>query len=156
MAGVKANISYGWKILRQGLNIEPEQRVNAVGAVYLGCRHIVATIRLRVGVTATTMAYDMEDCLKSCSARYREVVGSRFSLLNYSAPFLAEDNQEALAGAIGVGPVRECPWCYHTGPPATLVQYSSVDKLHRRRQVKAETSADSDAVEEHSVTTGKK
>ena len=68
--------------LRQGLHIEPEQRVNAVGAVYLGCRHIVATIRLPAGIAATTMTYDMEAFLQSCIARYREVVGSKVLLRN--------------------------------------------------------------------------
>ena len=33
MAGLKANISHGWKILRQGWHIEPEQRVTIAGAV---------------------------------------------------------------------------------------------------------------------------
>jgi hypothetical protein len=75
MAGLKANISHGWKILRQGLHIDPEQRITLSGVVYLGCRHIVASIRLLVGVTATTMTYDMEDFLKPCIARYREAVG---------------------------------------------------------------------------------
>ena len=66
--------------LRQGLHIEPEQRVNVVGAVYVGCRHIVATIRLLARITATTMTYDMEDFLQSRIARYREVVGSTVPL----------------------------------------------------------------------------
>ena len=118
MAGLQANMSYGWTMLRQGLHIEPEQRANAVGAVYLGCRHIVATVRLPAGVIATTMAYDMDDFLKSCIARYREVVGSKAPLWNDSTPILAEDHTDALAGALGVCPVRECPWCYHTGTPA--------------------------------------
>ena len=71
MAGLKANSSYGWKILRQGLHMEPEQRVNAVGALYLGCRHIVATVRLLAGITATTMTYDIEE---SFSRAFFEIV----------------------------------------------------------------------------------
>ena len=136
------------------MHIEPEQRVNAVGAVYLGCRHIVATIRLPAGVIATTMAYAMEDFLKSCIARSREVVGSKVPLRNYSTPFLAEDHKDAPAGAPGTGPVRECPWCYHTGTPASFIQYSSVDELPVRK-VKAETYVDSEVVEKQSVATGK-
>ena len=143
------------RFVRQSLHIEPEQRINAIGGVYLGCRHIVATIRLLAGITATTMTYDMDDFLKSRIPRYREVAGYKVPLRNYSTPFLAEDHKEALAGALGVGPVRECPWCYHAGPPARFVQYSLVDKLPLRRKVKAETFAESDAVEEQSVTTGK-
>ena len=94
--------------------------------------------------------------VKSCIACYREVVGPNVSLRNYSTPFLAEDHKDALAGAPGAGPVRECPWCYHTEHPATFAQHPSVGKLPVRRKVKAETSADSDVGEEQSVATGKK
>ncbi len=38
-------------------------------------------------------------------------------------------------------------WCYRAGPPATFVQYSSVDELPLRRKVKAEMSAESEAFE---------
>ena len=85
-----------------------------------------------------------------------EVVGYRVPLRNNSTPFLTEDHKDALAGALGVGPVRECPWCYHTGTPASFVQYSYVDKLPVWRKVKAETSVDSEVVEKQSVATGKK
>ena len=119
----------------------------------LGCRHIVATVRLPVGVTATTMTYDMEDFLKSCIARYREVVGVKTPLRNYSTPFLAEDHRGALAGAPGRGPVKECPWCYHAGPPPAFRCYANVDQLPLRGKVKAETSAGSDDAEEQSVET---
>ena len=65
MAGLKATISYGWKILRQGLLIESEQRITSAVAVYLGCRHIVTSVKLPAGITVTTMTYDMEGFLKS-------------------------------------------------------------------------------------------
>ena len=55
MVGLNANISHGWKHLRQGLHIESEQRITGIGAVYLGCRHIVVTARLLVDTTVTTM-----------------------------------------------------------------------------------------------------
>jgi len=82
VVGLTANISHGWKILRQGLHIESEQRINGTGAVYLGCRHILSTVRLPAGVTLTTITYDMEDFLKSCIARYREVVAAKTPLRN--------------------------------------------------------------------------
>ena len=75
LAGLKANMSHGWKILRQGLHIEPEQRIAGAGAVYLGCKHIVNSVRLPTGAVVTTMTYDMEDFLKSCIERYRAVIG---------------------------------------------------------------------------------
>ena len=105
-AGLKANILHGWTIVRQGLHIESEQRITDGGAVYLGCRHVVASVRLPAGVTVTTMTCDMEDFLKSCIVRYREVVGVKSPLRNYSTPFLAEDHRDAPAGAPGGGPAK--------------------------------------------------
>ena len=57
MVGSKVNILVGWKLLRQGLHIEPEQRIDDEGAVYLGCRHVVSSMKLPNGGMATTMAY---------------------------------------------------------------------------------------------------
>ena len=61
MAGSKNNFLLGGKLLRQGLHIEPEKRIDENGAVYLGCRHVVSSVKLPNGTTATTMTYDMED-----------------------------------------------------------------------------------------------
>ena len=85
----------------------------------------------------------MEDFLKSCFTRYLDVAGSDVKLRNYYSPFLIEDNRESLACAPGVGRVRECPWRYHTGPPAPFVQYPSVDKFPIRKRAQAETTAGS-------------
>jgi hypothetical protein len=65
MAGSKKNLPLGWQLLRQGLHIEPEKRIDENGAVYLGCRHVVSFINLPNGTTATTMTYVMEDFLQS-------------------------------------------------------------------------------------------
>ena len=117
------------RFLRQGLHIESEQRITNTGAVYLGCRHIVDSVKLPAGITVTTMTYDMEDFLKLCIERYCAVVGVQQTLRNYSTPFLAEDQREAPVGAPGRGPVKECPWCYHTGLPSTFRCYANVDHL---------------------------
>ncbi|MFM7977925.1 MAG: hypothetical protein ACKPKO_01305, partial [Candidatus Fonsibacter sp.] len=64
MSGPKNNILVGWKALRGGgIHIEPEQRIGDKGAVYLGCRHIVTSLKLASGRVVTTMTYDMEDSL---------------------------------------------------------------------------------------------
>ena len=81
------------------------------------------------------------------------MVGVQTPLRSYSTPFLAEDHREAPVGAPGRGPVKECPWCYHTGPPSTFCCYANVDQLLLRRKVKAETSAGFDDAEEQSVET---
>ena len=87
------------------------------------------------------MTYDMDYCLKACIARYLEVAASGVTIRACIPLFLNEGLRESPAGGLGVGPVRECPWCYHTGPPASFVQYSSVDTLLVRRKLKAEESA---------------
>ncbi|MFM7986276.1 MAG: hypothetical protein ACKPKO_43880, partial [Candidatus Fonsibacter sp.] len=109
--------------------------------VYLGCRHIISSVKLVAGhVVTTTMAYDMEDFLRSCLERYQKVDPSASSLRNYVTPFLAEDHRNAPAGKPGKGPVKACPWCLYTGSPSSFLTYSSVDKLPTRRRSKAETS----------------
>ena len=66
MVGSKVNLLVGWKLLRQGLPIELERRVNDKVAVHLGCRRDVSSMKLPNGGMATTTTYDMEDFLKSC------------------------------------------------------------------------------------------
>ena len=77
-------------------------------------------------------------------------------LRQYSTPFMPEDHRDSPAGAAGAGPIRECPWCFHTGPPQSFVQYPYVDKLPVRRKPKAETSAEYTANDGKSVKTGGK
>ena len=88
MAGLKSNIFVGWKSLRQGLHIQPEQRINDKVAVYVGCRHNVSYVKLPQGGTATTMTYDMQDFLQSGIARYCGVVSSTILLLSYANAIL--------------------------------------------------------------------
>ena len=64
MAGSRKNLPLGWKLLRQGFDIEPEKRIDENGVVYLGCRHVVSSVKLPNGTTAMTMTYDMEDFLQ--------------------------------------------------------------------------------------------
>ncbi|MFM7990576.1 MAG: hypothetical protein ACKPKO_65775, partial [Candidatus Fonsibacter sp.] len=66
MSGPKSSMLAGWKALRGGLHIELEQRITDKGAVYLGCRHVVTSLKLASGRVVTTMTYDMEDFLRSC------------------------------------------------------------------------------------------
>ena len=80
----------GLNLLRDRLSIEPEQRLDAQGRVYLGCRQVVAPINYTSGGLATTMAYHMTDLLKTCLARYLELAGSGIVLRNYSSHLLAE------------------------------------------------------------------
>ena len=136
LQGLRRIYLYGWKLLRQGLHIDPEQRIDEKGVVYLGCRHVVSSLKLPNGGMATTKTYDMEDFLKSCIDKNKAVVGPKVTLRNYSTPFLSEDHRDSPAGAPGSGPVRKCPWCFHTGPPNSCMQYPSVDTLPVQRKPK--------------------
>ena len=140
-------------MLRQGLHIEPEKRIDETGAVYLGCRHVVSSVKLPNGTTATTMTYDMEYFLQSCIEQYKSVIGPKVSLRPYSTPFMPEDHRDSPAGAPGAGPVRECQWCFLTDPPQSVAQYQSVDKLPVRRKPKTETSVGSTMNDGKSVST---
>ena len=77
IVGSKKNLPLGWKLLRQGLHIEPEKRIDEIGAVYLGCRHVVSSVKLPNGTTATTMTYGMEDFVQSCIEKYISVIGPK-------------------------------------------------------------------------------
>ena len=109
LAGKKAHLPTGWKMRMQGIQVKPEQRVDATGAVYLGCRHLVSSIKLPLGRIATTMTYDVEDLLKSCKQRYLEVAGKQVTLRNYATPFLTEDHRGSPASGLAKGLVRVCP-----------------------------------------------
>ena len=146
MAGPISILPVGLKLLRQGLSIEPERRFDAKGQVYRRCRQAVTSIKLPHGGLATAMAYDMWVFLKTCVSRCLEAAGPNDVLQNYSTTFLAEDHRESSAGAPGLGPVRQWPWCYHTGPPASFIQYSSVDNLPNRRKAKTDQSAETAVV----------
>ena len=61
MAGPINNLPTSLMLLRQGLNSEPEQRLDSNGRVYVGFRQVVSSIILLNGGMATTMMYDMED-----------------------------------------------------------------------------------------------
>ena len=122
MAGSKKILPLGWKLLRQGLHLEPEKRIDENGTVYLGSRHVVLSVKLPNGTTATTTTYDMECILTSCVDKYKSVIGPKVPLRQYSTAFMPEGDRDSPVGAPGAGPVRECPWCFRTGPPQSFLQ----------------------------------
>ena len=50
----------GWALLRKGLNIEKEARVDEQRVTFLGCRIKRTTIGLKGRWLATAITYDME------------------------------------------------------------------------------------------------
>ena len=96
LVGSKVHLLADWQLLRQCLHIEPEQRIDDKGAVYLGCRHVVFSMKLPNGGMATATTYDIEDFLKLCITRYLEVVGTGANLRNYPISFSSEDHRSFL------------------------------------------------------------
>ena len=120
LAGPAKSIKQGWALLRKGLSIEAEHRVDEKGVTYLGCRLERGTIKLPNGRLATTMTYNMEDFLDSCVDKYVELAGPGTTVKPCPTPFLQDDHRESPAGAPGEGPGQDCPWCKHTFPPTKV------------------------------------
>ena len=79
LAGPTANLKEGWALLRKhkgsGLDIEPERRVNANGATYLGCRMVKTVRTMPSGKKITVMEYDMQEFLQDCVSVYKRLPG---------------------------------------------------------------------------------
>ena len=118
MAGPNNTIKEGWRLLRGGLGIEEEARVDEKGVHYLGCKHIKESVKMHDGGIATTMVYDMGDFLQQCVDKYRTLaatVGPAPKLRRVVTPFLGDDSSLSPQGApAATGPIVECPWCKHT------------------------------------------
>eukprot|EP00974_Lingulodinium_polyedra_P105515 10216320-Lingulodinium_polyedra.AAC.1 len=63
----------GWKLLRSGLSIEPEQRYSPEGVAYLGCVVERTTSKLDNGRVATVITYNMERFISACVGKYCEL-----------------------------------------------------------------------------------
>ena len=91
----------GWKLLRSGLDIEREKRIDEEGTLYLGCRQKRSEVMLPNGGMATTMEYDMEDYLRCiCTDYYKmtsEILSRPHQAKKVSTPFLEEDTRESPA-----------------------------------------------------------
>eukprot|EP00974_Lingulodinium_polyedra_P074769 7244375-Lingulodinium_polyedra.AAC.1 len=63
----------GWKLLRSGLSIKPEQRYSPEGATYFARTVERTTSKLDKGRIATVIAYNMERVISSCVDKYCEL-----------------------------------------------------------------------------------
>ncbi len=73
---------------------------------------------------AIVMAYEVEDL--SALAWISTVCWLR-EKLHYDhiiTPIWPEDHALSVAGAVGVGPATECPWCHHTDAPAPFFSFT--------------------------------
>merc|ERR1712039_940658 len=86
LAGPADKLKLGWDLIKAGLKIEPPGPLG----LYLGCKHEESTRVLPdTGVTVRVMEYNMEDFLRSCVERYKELTGTQYMRLA-TTPFLPE------------------------------------------------------------------
>eukprot|EP00969_Alexandrium_andersonii_P269448 11909283-Alexandrium_andersonii.AAC.1 len=79
----------GWRLLRKGLSIEPEQRIDASGTTYLEGQVEKTPARLSGGRMATIVAYSVEELINSCVVCYSELSGN-LRAREFAAPFVPE------------------------------------------------------------------
>ena len=86
LSGPADKLQLGWDLIAKGLTIEPP---SALG-LYLGCKHEESARTLpETGVTVRVMEYNMEEFLRSCVDRYRELTGVTY-MRHATTPFLPE------------------------------------------------------------------
>ena len=89
LSGPTGNIAIGWELILRGISAEEPHPLDH----YLGCKHEQPTRVLPdTGATVRVMEYNMEDFLKSCVERYRELTGATY-MRAAATPFLAESGQ---------------------------------------------------------------
>ena len=71
LSGPIKYLPQGWKLLRQGLSIESEQRIGGEGISYLGCKIERTETTLAGGRLATVITYNMEEFVQSCMTALR-------------------------------------------------------------------------------------
>ena len=89
LAGPKAAIKRGWELIRKGIKTDDPSPMG----MYLGCRHDVSErILPDTGARVRCIEYNMEDFLRSCVERYKELTG--VSAMRHAAtPFLQEHSE---------------------------------------------------------------
>ena len=69
MAGPLDSLPHAWKLLRQGLSIEKEARIDASGSSFLGCQLVRKQLKYPDGTSVTALTYDMSSFLSSNASR---------------------------------------------------------------------------------------
>ena len=70
LAGPRANLSAGWTLLRQRINMEDPGPVSH----FLGCTHRTARCRLSTGAEVRVMIYDLESFMKACVDAHKKII----------------------------------------------------------------------------------
>ena len=86
LAGPAKAIKQRWDLIRKGITTDDPSPLG----MYLGCRHHVSERKLPdTGATVPIIEYNMEDFLRSCVERYKELTGVTM-LSRAATPFLQE------------------------------------------------------------------
>ena len=84
LAGPATAIKKGWELIRKGIKTDDPSPMG----MYLGCRHDVSEKTLPVtGARVRCIEYNMEDFLRSCVERYKELTGVT-AMRHAATPFL--------------------------------------------------------------------
>jgi len=86
LSGPEENLQRGWQLIRSGIRTEDPTKLG----LYLGCKHEESVRVLPdTGKRVRVMEYNMEDFLRSCVDRYKELTGTVY-MRHASTPFLPE------------------------------------------------------------------
>jgi len=86
LSGPTGNLQEGWALIRRSIKTDEPHPMG----LFLGCKHTVFERTLPdTGVQVRGVEYDMEDFLRSCVERYKELTGVT-SLRKAATPFLPE------------------------------------------------------------------
>ena len=104
LSGPRENLAKGWDLIKSGLKIEPPGPLG----LYLGCKHEESSRVLPdTGTRVRVMEYNMEEFLKSCVERYRELTGVDY-LRRATTPFLPEHSTPDFSDGYAV--IEQAAW----------------------------------------------
>ena len=86
LAGPATAIKKGWELIRRGVKTDDPGPLG----MYFGCRHDVSERKLPdIGTRVRAIEYNMDDFLRSCVERYKELTGVT-TMSRAATPFIQE------------------------------------------------------------------
>ena len=72
------------------------------------------------------------ETIDACLAKYPGFADPGIAIRPCPTQSTAEDHRESPAGALGIGPLLERPWCRRAAPPQSCWSRSAVDRMPSR------------------------
>ena len=137
-SGPDKSIKQGWALLRKGLVIEPEARIEKNGIAYLGCAQRCFSLMIEPGRMATVMWSSSTVALLNIARLPTSLLRCGltphlFSLTTILARPLA---RRVLVLS------RSAPWCHHITTPTSVVAYPTVAALVNKPKVRPVETCD--------------